>query len=91
MPKSFHLPGPAHRHWAWQSDALCREVGSEQFFGPWNEPRRDREQRDAQAKELCASCPVRKVCLRHALLTGEPYGVWGGLTAKERRRLRSDV
>ncbi|AZM92743.1 MULTISPECIES: WhiB family transcriptional regulator [unclassified Streptomyces] len=89
MPNLSLLPGPAHRHWAWQAEALCQEVGAEQFYGPWHERRKDREQRDAQAKRLCSACPVREVCLRHALSTQEPYGVWGGLTARERRKLRT--
>ncbi|MFC9293972.1 WhiB family transcriptional regulator [Streptomyces sp. NPDC057011] len=89
MPNVSRLPGLARRHWSWQADAACREVGSEQFYGPWNEPPRERQQRDQEAKQVCATCPVRKACLRHALRTGEPYGVWGGLTAKERGRFRA--
>ncbi|MEU3727559.1 WhiB family transcriptional regulator [Streptomyces sp. NPDC031705] len=88
MPKPPRLR-PVLEHWAWQFHAACRGVESERFFGPWNESRGDREQRDQQAKELCASCPVRQACLRHALLMGESYGVWGGLTAPERRRLQT--
>ncbi|MFD9412079.1 WhiB family transcriptional regulator [Streptomyces sp. NPDC059989] len=89
MPNLSRLPGLAQTHWSWQAEALCREVGSEQFYGPWNEPRGVRERRDQEAKQLCATCPVLKACLRHALRTGEPYGVWGGLTARERRNFRA--
>jgi hypothetical protein len=39
------------------------------------------------AKRLCASCPVREACLAYALRTAQPFGVWGGLTARERRKL----
>lgn len=38
------------------------------------------------AKEICAACPVREACLEHALAAREPDGIWGGLTAQERRR-----
>ncbi|SCD58072.1 WhiB family transcriptional regulator, redox-sensing transcriptional regulator, partial [Streptomyces sp. SolWspMP-sol7th] len=39
------------------------------------------------AKRVCADCPVRVECREHALVQPEPYGVWGGLTAAERRVL----
>lgn len=42
----------------------------------------------AYAKKLCAGCPIRVQCLEYAVEAEEPYGVWGGLTAKERKRLR---
>ena len=40
------------------------------------------------AKELCATCPIIKQCLEYALKTNEEFGVWGGLTAFERRKLK---
>lgn len=40
------------------------------------------------AKKLCSNCPVARECLAYALATNEQYGVWGGLTTDERRRLR---
>ena len=40
------------------------------------------------AKAVCAACPVRQACLEHALSASEPYGIWGGLTLRERRMLR---
>lgn len=42
----------------------------------------------ARARQVCASCPVQGSCLQFALRTGEDHGIWGGLTAGERRRLR---
>ncbi|MEV6683158.1 WhiB family transcriptional regulator [Streptomyces erythrochromogenes] len=79
---------PLLQNWAWQAEAVCREVGSEPFFGSAEEEgRRGRKERDRQAKSLCGSCPVVEACLHHALATHEPHGVWGGLTAHERRRL----
>ncbi|MEU6215666.1 WhiB family transcriptional regulator [Streptomyces sp. NPDC047023] len=87
MPKSSLLPAPLLRNWSWQAHAVCREVGAEPFFSAAEEGRRERRERDEQAKSVCGSCPVVKVCLQHALATREPHGVWGGLTARERRRL----
>ncbi|MBI2168854.1 MAG: WhiB family transcriptional regulator [Actinobacteria bacterium] len=39
------------------------------------------------AKVVCDACPVRPTCLEHALAVREPDGIWGGLTAQERRRV----
>lgn len=38
----------------------------------------------AAAKAVCAACPVRAACLAHALACDEPWGIWGGLTSRER-------
>jgi len=60
-------------------DAACVEVGTEFFFPDMGESNRD-------AKAICAPCPVRAQCLAFGM--GEAYGVWGGLSEKERRRLK---
>ena len=69
----------------WHADAACRrdEVGL--FFAPSKEPTASRLAREQAAKQVCAGCPVLVECREHALLQPEPYGVWGGLTAAERR------
>lgn len=87
------LPVPHVDNYDWQRDAACRELGSETFFHPENERGGARHAREAQAKQVCARCPVQRACLNHALSVGEPYGVWGGLTEDERRKLleRGDV
>lgn len=51
------------------------------FFG-------DTQKAQNAAKALCWECPVRVECLRGAIERREPDGVWGGLTAKERKQLR---
>ncbi|MFJ2864781.1 WhiB family transcriptional regulator [Kitasatospora sp. NPDC087314] len=69
----------------WHTGAACRrdEVGL--FFAPSKEPTAARLSREEQAKQVCARCPVLLECREHALAQPEPYGVWGGLTAAERR------
>jgi WhiB family redox-sensing transcriptional regulator len=42
---------------------------------------------EAIALLICGICPVREDCLDHALETNERFGVWGGTTEKERRKL----
>lgn len=89
MGNISRLPGTAEHHWLWQEDAACRELGSRLFFHPVGERGPESEERDAAAKEVCARCPVRRECLRHALEVQEPFGIWGGLTEQERRRLHA--
>lgn len=71
---------PAHNEgqWTWQQDAACRGVLPDVFF-PDEDP--------AAAKAICSSCPVRLDCLAFAFEHKERYGIWGGLTEKERAAL----
>ncbi|MFD7736080.1 WhiB family transcriptional regulator [Kitasatospora phosalacinea] len=87
MTMVSRLPGAQTHHWDWQLEGSCRTVGSEVFFRPASEGRAEARQREEAAKRVCAACPVRLECRRHALATREPYGVWGGLTEDERRVL----
>lgn len=58
------------------------------FYPPVSrERRRSRLTRENQAKRICATCPVASECLDHALVVGERYGIWGGLTPDERNDL----
>ncbi len=66
---------------AWQADALCAQVDPEAFF-----PEKGGSTRDA--KRICAACDVRAECLEYALQNDERFGIWGGLSERERRRLR---
>lgn len=64
----------------WQGQGLCRGVEPEVFF-PVSEE-------DAwRAKEICAACSVREYCLAFSLTNRERYGVWGGVTEKERQQM----
>lgn len=64
----------------WATYAACKGEHGMIFF-----PQNKRE--EAAAVAICASCPVREECLDHAIATNERFGVWGGLTEKERKRV----
>ena len=66
---------------AWQTDALCAQTDPEAFF-----PEKGGSTRDA--KRICTTCDVRDQCLEYALQNDERFGIWGGLSERERRRLR---
>ncbi|HLP23577.1 MAG TPA: WhiB family transcriptional regulator [Microbacteriaceae bacterium] len=66
---------------AWQADSLCAQTDPEAFF-----PEKGGSTRDA--KKICASCEVRVECLEYALQNDERFGIWGGLSERERRKLR---
>lgn len=65
----------------WQSDALCAQTDPEAFF-----PEKGGSTRDA--KRICASCDVRDQCLEYALQNDERFGIWGGLSERERRKVK---
>jgi WhiB family redox-sensing transcriptional regulator len=72
----------------WQRLAACRGEDSAFYFAPsYFEKRHEKLAREAVAKRICAVCPVRRVCLDHALTTREGHGVWGGLNEVERRAI----
>jgi WhiB family redox-sensing transcriptional regulator len=66
---------------AWQADALCAQTDPEAFF-----PEKGGSTRDA--KRICTSCDVRGECLEYALQNDERFGIWGGLSERERRKLK---
>jgi WhiB family redox-sensing transcriptional regulator len=75
-------PGePEEGELAWQAEALCAQTDPEAFF-----PEKGGSTRDA--KKVCGSCTVRAQCLEYALANDERFGIWGGLSERERRRLR---
>ncbi|MCO6009034.1 WhiB family transcriptional regulator [Actinoallomurus purpureus] len=70
----------------WTDLAACQGVDPELFFPvSASGPALDQV---AEAKQVCASCPVVSDCLAWALRAGESAGVWGGTTPDERRYLR---
>ena len=68
----------------WRDLALCRGVDPAIFHPELEEE--DERASDA-ARAVCFECPVREVCLEHAIVVREKHGVWGGLSSRERRRL----
>ncbi len=66
---------------AWQTDSLCAQTDPEAFF-----PEKGGSTRDA--KRICTSCEVKAACLEYALANDERFGIWGGLSERERRKLR---
>lgn len=72
----------------WQDSAACRFEDRDLFFHPDEERGRYAAFREAAAKQIPRSCPVRGECLDYALAADERYGVWGGLSAEERERVR---
>ncbi|MFC9835932.1 WhiB family transcriptional regulator [Rhodococcus sp. NPDC127530] len=85
MPSSTRLPNPNTEAWDWQIHARCRGVESSVFFHPDGERGNARSNRERRAKAICRRCPVLVECRDHALNVTEPFGIWGGLTASERR------
>lgn len=69
---------------AWQSDSLCAQTDPEAFF-----PEKGGSTRDA--KRICTSCEVKARCLDYALENDERFGIWGGLSERERRKLRKQA
>lgn len=65
----------------WQERALCAQTDPEAFF-----PEKGGSTREA--KRICSGCEVRAECLEYALAHDERFGIWGGLSERERRRLR---
>lgn len=84
MADLSRLPGPIADVWEWQLAASCRGEDPSLFFHPEGERGSARLARERTAKTICAGCPVRRECARHALQVREPYGVWGGLSEEDR-------
>lgn len=71
------LIGPAPE---WQEQARCTSTDPEAFFPEVGSSGRG-------AKRICSRCEVKAECLAHALEHREPYGVWGGKSPGERRKM----
>ena len=65
----------------WQERGLCAQTDPEAFF-----PEKGGSTREA--KRICQGCEVRDRCLEYALANDERFGIWGGLSERERRRLK---
>ncbi len=73
-------PAAAPEDLTWQDDALCAETDPEAFFP-------EKGGSTTTAKRVCRACNVRAECLKYALEHQERFGIWGGMSERERRRL----
>ncbi|AYJ48875.1 WhiB family transcriptional regulator [Rhodococcus sp. P1Y] len=83
-PRNPILPGGRLDQWEWQLRAQCRSMPVSIFYPPHGLRGHSLTRYEAAAKLVCVPCPVRAACLGHAVAVHEPYGIWGGLTARER-------
>lgn len=65
----------------WQKEGACRSSDTAVFFP-------DRGASTKEAKDICNGCPVKEECLDYALMNGEKFGIWGGYSERERRRIK---
>ncbi len=70
-----------NNRFSWQKHANCRGADQDLFF-----PKRGASTRKARA--MCAACEVKAECFEFALTQGERFGIWGGLSERERRKIR---
>ena len=83
-PRHRSLAVPARFAARWRELAACRGTDLEVFFP-------GRGESAGPARQVCAACPVRQPCLDYAITNRITHGVWGGLTERERRALRSGL
>ena len=83
MTEQFQLllAEEADEELGWQERALCAQTDPEAFF-----PEKGGSTREA--KKVCLTCEVRTECLESALMNDERFGIWGGLSERERRKLK---
>lgn len=80
---------PSVHEWAdvlqpedWEFEGSCCGTDPELFFPPTGS-------HAALAKQICSECPVRLKCLEQSLKNNDQYGIFGGMTAKERHELKN--
>jgi WhiB family transcriptional regulator, redox-sensing transcriptional regulator len=82
LPRRRTLAALARFAARWRELAACRSFDLEVFFP-------ERGESAEPARQVCAACPVRQPCLDYAISNRIMHGIWGGLTERERRALRS--
>lgn len=65
----------------WMAEGICAQTDPESFFP-------EKGGSTQEAKKICLGCPVREKCLQYALERGEYFGIWGGKSERERRKMR---
>lgn len=73
------------------STPACAGRDPEMWFPRAGQPQGEYKKQVRAAKLVCETCPVQRECLVQALADKEPSGIWGGLTAQERTRLREAI
>lgn len=68
---------------SWRVEAACEGADNQVFFPGKGEGGR-------KAKAICVKCVVRPECLEYAMKTNQPFGIWGGMSERERRLLRRE-
>jgi WhiB family transcriptional regulator, redox-sensing transcriptional regulator len=84
LPPSRAQAAPLIADGMWWQLAACRSADPDLFF-PISSTGRSLEE-TAEARAICARCPVRPQCLAFALRTRQVHGIWGGLTEQERHQ-----
>ena len=64
----------------WQAYANCSDTNPKLFYG-------ENGMDSGKAKKICRGCVVREDCLEYALAFPEHFGIWGGMSERERRRV----
>ena len=77
-------PPPDHSEQEWMLHARCRSLAPGEFF-PSDGVGVDK------ARRICAQCTAQPECLEYALANDERFGIWGGLSERERRKLKRQV
>ena len=74
--------------WTWRYEAKCRGVDTEIFFPPRDKalykPIADQAKAICWGKDGNSPCPVRKECLKEAIVNDELHGIFGGMSHRER-------
>lgn len=68
----------------WMRDASCAGVGGDWWFPEKGEAAKG-------AKAVCRGCPVRAECLEYSLTCGQTFGVWGGVSERDRRVISREL
>lgn len=83
--QASHRPPIPRNALTWQDDALCREMPHELFFPEGSGTP------ITEARRVCLACEVREQCLSWALDNREEFGVWGGKSEKQRKRMLREL
>lgn len=81
-PPGIEVPRSSSVSSVWRDRAACRGLDTTMFFPQQGES-------VVEARAVCATCPVRAECAGFALVSGQRFGIWGGETERDRRRVRA--